>query len=884
MRASPLALVLLVVFPLAAVGQDTRGSLSGLVTDSTGSPIPSARITVRGPSLQGERFADTGAEGSFLVPVLPVGRYEVAVARIGYRETLLTDVTVRLGRTTTLGAIVLTETPVALAPIEARGQRTLIDPVSSAGGVNLTHDLVDDLPVDRNYLGMLDLLPQANTSYLGDERSVAGATGMENRYFVEGADVTDPMRGYYTIDLPYNFIREIEVKTGGYEAEYKSSLGGVLNVVTSSGGNETRVSVFGFFASDQFAGSPRTAGLQLNRSDVSYWDVGATLEGPILRDRLWYNLAYNPLVTGEEVEVPGLEWYPDSEVRHRFAGKLTWQAGPGTNLYATVFGDPASIESVNAPGAFNSGLEPVTADSWLSDRRDGSVTALASLTRTLGSAGLLEASVYRLWREVSVLPRTPGGGDPQLRDFTTATMSGGLYATYVDRMYRTAARIGTSWELGSHLVKVGGEFTLNEYDGDWELENVEKYADDFWTYWELAGGGTASVKSRVPSLYLQDSWAVSPRLRLNAGLRWESQYIVGSDGEVAQRILNEWQPRLGFVFQPGELGSQRIFGSYGRFYQDLPLMVAGLTYNDGLGWRITAFDHDPRLEPSGGTVIFYSGGIAGETEGLAGQHYDELTLGYERQLGGSLKLGARGVFRTLRRAVEDSWTDSAQALVLGNPGHGVLDEYPSAKREYAALELTAEKSFEGRLRLLGSYVLSRTYGNHGGVYGLDVDQLGQPNRSFDYPEMLINGEGLLPQDRTHQLKLAASYRMGFGLTAGGRFLWLTGTPLSELGTCCRQPSRSFVSQRGTAGRTPSIWQLDLRLSYDFGQLMRRQAPARLILDVFNLGNPREAVAFDQVQFYSLDGDGNPANFNPNYGEPTAFQLPVSVRLGVEVGF
>ena len=66
--------------------------------------------------------------------------------------------------------------------------------------------------------------------------------------------------------------------------------------------------------------------------------------------------------------------------------------------------------------------------------------------------------------------------------------------------------------------------------------------------------------------------------------------------------------------------------------------------------------------------------------------------------------------------------------------------------------------------------------------------------------------------------------------------------------------------------------------------MRRQAPARLILDVFNLGNPREAVAFDQVQFYSLDGDGNPANFNPNYGEPTAFQLPVSVRLGVEVGF
>jgi hypothetical protein len=181
-------------------------------------------------------------------------------------------------------------------------------------------------------------------------------------------------------------------------------------------------------------------------------------------------------------------------------------------------------------------------------------------------------------------------------------------------------------------------------------------------------------------------------------------------------------------------------------------------------------------------------------------------------------------------------------------------------------------------------VLSRTYGNHGGVFNLDEDQGGQPNMSYDYPEKLVNAEGLLPQDRTHQLKLAASYRTGFGLTLGGRFLWLTGTPLSEMGTMRIPPNRTFVTQRGTAGRMPSIWELDLRFSYDFGPLMHRQAPARLILDVFNLGNPREAVAFDQVLYFSLDEEGNPANFNPNYGEPTLFQLPASLRLGVEVGF
>ena len=884
MRPPSLAVSLLLLAPLTALAQDTRGGLTGRVVDTKGAPVAAALVTVRGPALQGTRSAATGEQGSFLLAALPLGSYVVEISRLGYRGVELSDVIVRLGRTTTVGAITLSESPVELAPIEARAERTLIDPVSTAGGVNLSPELIDGLPLSRDYLGMLDLLPQANTSYLGDERSIGGATGMENRYFVEGADVTDPMRGFYTIELPYNFIREVEVKTGGYEAEYKSSLGGVLNVVTSSGGNDFRASVFGFYASDQFAGSPRTAGLNLNRTDVRRWDVGATLEGPVLRDRLWYFLAWNPLVSSENAEVPGHDWYPDSEVRHRFAGKLTWRAGPGTNLQATVFGDPANIESVAAPGAFNSGLDPLTADSWLADRRNGSVTALADLTQTLGSGGLLEATVYRTWREVSVQPRTPGGGELQFRDFTTATMSGGLYATYVDRMYRTAVRLGTAWELGAHTLKAGGEYTLNELDTDWELENVERYADDAWTYWELAGSGTAILKSRVPALYAQDSWLISPRLRLNAGLRWESQYLVGSDGEVAQAIPGEWQPRLGFVFQPGELGSQRLFGSFGRFYQDLPLMVAGLTYNDRLGWRISAFDHDPRQDPSGGTVIFDTGGIADETEGLVGQHYDEFTLGYERQLTGSLKLGLRGVHRSLRRAVEDGWVESEGSQVLGNPGYGPLDEYPPAKREYAALELTAEKSFEGRLRLLGSYVLSRAYGNHGGVYNLDADQLGQPNGSWGYPEMLVDAEGLLPQDRTHQLKLAASYRTGFGLTLGGRFLWLTGTPLSELGAGTRSNSRVFLSQRGTSGRMPSIWELDLRFSYDFGSLVRRRAPARLILDVFNLGNPRTAVAFDQMRFYSRDGDGNPTNFNPDYGEPTAFQLPASVRLGVEVGF
>ena len=83
---------------------------------------------------------------------------------------------------------------------------------------------------------------------------------------------------------------------------------------------------------------------------------------------------------------------------------------------------------------------------------------------------------------------------------------------------------------------------------------------------------------------------------------------------------------------------------------------------------------------------------------------------------------------------------------------------------------------------------------------------------------------------------------------------------------------------------PSIFELGLRITYDLGHLLRRDSPARLIFDAFNLGNPRRAVAFDQVRYFGVDEEGNPASPNPHYGEPTAYQLPASVRLGIEVGF
>ena len=133
----------------------------------------------------------------------------------------------------------------------------MIDPSSTTVGLNLASETYEDLPLDRNFRSIVSLALQANTSYLGDEVNISGSTGMENAYFIDGINVTDPFKGATSTNLPYNFVREIEIKTGGYEAEYGRALGGIVNVITPSGGNDFHGQVFGFFTSHRFAGSYR---------------------------------------------------------------------------------------------------------------------------------------------------------------------------------------------------------------------------------------------------------------------------------------------------------------------------------------------------------------------------------------------------------------------------------------------------------------------------------------------------------------------------------------------------------------------------------------------------------------------------------------------------
>jgi hypothetical protein len=281
-----------------------------------------------------------------------------------------------------------------------------------------------------------------------------------------------------------------------------------------------------------------------------------------------------------------------------------------------------------------------------------------------------------------------------------------------------------------------------------------------------------------------------------------------------------------------------------------------------------------------------TGTILPEIEGLRGQHHDEVTLGYERGVGERSTIGIRAIRRRLKMAIDDSLDEDTGTFQIGNPGRGALEEYPRPTRRYDALELTWRREADARYGWLVSYVLSRSEGNYPGLYLTDAE-VALPNGGafFDVPDMLVNAHGRLPNDRTHVLKASGSYRFGFGLNVGTSLLWATGTPLSERGpTAYGGLFYGFIQPRGSVGRTPTLFDLSVRLDYRFKVGASSRVTPRLILDVFHLFSDRTPVAYDQLHYYSLDESGNYTDPNPTYGMPTHYAPPTTARLGLEVSF
>ena len=876
-------LLLIISLTTISFAQDISGNLEGIVTDSLGNPLPGVNITVQSDNLQGLKGTATNQKGYFGIFYLPVGSYKVKISMIGFRELIIENVQVRLGKTTYLGNLKLSAEAINLPEITVSEERNIIDPTATTYGGNLQPKYFDQLPIDRGYQDMVTLLPQANVSFFGDAANIGGATGFENKYFIDGVDVTDPLFGTTGMNLPYNFIQEVELKAGGYESEYISALGGLVNAVTYSGTNDFHGSAFGFFTNNNLTDNPRLGLLDPTQGDISKYDFGFSIRGPIVQEMLWFSVAYNPIFDNHDVEIPVYGTYTDKIVTHSFAAKLTWSASSKLQLIFSANGDPFTEDYVWPGNLTDSTTNP---DLYLEYHTGGMYSASAKGIFTVSSDLLLNASIARVIRHDTGEPATEAGNAAYFYDFITQTQSGGTGGWYDSYRYNTIAKISGTHSFYTHNMSAGIEYKVNGTDNKYFYNSINHDFSAFFDtimYRENIGEGFQTVQQRLPSFYIQDAWQIFPTLRFNVGVRWDGQYVIGSNGELAQTIDVPLQPRLGLIFSPSENGSDKIFGSYGRYVQELNLGT-GMAYSDQ-GYNSTIYYYqDPRYYPEQEPIYseYNQFSIAPEVENLQAQYYDEFSLGYERIIWNNFKIGIQGLYRTLGQAIDDAFILSDFRWGVGNLGKYPLQDRPEAIRDYAALIISIERRGDEHFNFLASYVLSRDYGNYEGLFDAFYHSP-FPNQAMSYDNAFIfeNINGLVPNDRTHVFKFSGSYNFLFGLTAGITFLLESGTPLSEYTIGSFGTGIHFLTPRGSAGRTPTVWDLGARFTYPLP--LMNLFRSRIILDLFHIASQQEPVDIDQ-QKYFVNRSGNPTEPNPTYGQAFRYQPSMSMRLGMEINF
>jgi hypothetical protein len=289
-------LSLVFCFVFAANGQETTGNVEGTITDPSGAIVAGATVELVSQSFR--RTVTTNEEGFFRALQLQPGIYTVNATASNFQPFSRENIQVLLGQTTPVN-IQLGIGSVGAEVTVTGADQLAIDPTSSRIQTNLTEQELEQLPRGTNFTSALKAVPSVRPEPAAAGFSIDGATGVENSFIIDGQEVSNFRTGGLNSNnnLPFQLVRELQVKNSGFEAEFGGATGGVINVVTKSGGNDFRGEIGAEFDTSKLRSNQRQL-LRADESALSYIfprrDEGvdffpsASLSGPIIKDRMWF--------------------------------------------------------------------------------------------------------------------------------------------------------------------------------------------------------------------------------------------------------------------------------------------------------------------------------------------------------------------------------------------------------------------------------------------------------------------------------------------------------------------------------------------------------------------------------------------------------------------
>src|SRR5690349_9463680 len=270
MRFRSLAILLAIALAAStATAQEQRGSIDGVVKDSSGAVLPGATVEAKNTATGVTLPAVTDAAGRFRFPSVQTGTYDVTASLSGFRPMTVPDVLIALGQIKTLDFAL----PVAgvAESVNVTALSPVIDVKQSTRATNIRAEQVEYLPHARDFTSLVIQAPGANIEpKSGNGITVDGSSAAENRYVIDGMETTDVIKGQSGKDILTDFVEEVQVKSSGYSAEYGGSTGAVINVITKSGTNQFHGSALTYWQGDSVAGAFNpTLRLQLTNSNAA---------------------------------------------------------------------------------------------------------------------------------------------------------------------------------------------------------------------------------------------------------------------------------------------------------------------------------------------------------------------------------------------------------------------------------------------------------------------------------------------------------------------------------------------------------------------------------------------------------------------------------------
>lgn len=743
--------LLLVLGLSAAFAQERFSDITGTVTDPTGAVLPNTQVTLSNKTTSRTYELQTNSAGVYLARNIEPGHYKMRFELKGFTPFEVPDVNLLVGKSLQVDAKLQVGSTTETVTISE--DAPLIDFSSTKVATNVTVEEFDRMPKGRTFQQLALTATSVNAGDIEGGFQVNGASGAENQFNIDGVSTTSLINGKSRQNAMFEILQEVQVKSGGIDAEYGGAMGGVISAITKSGGNNFHGDLHYYLSGNKLNAGPtrrllmdpateRTARhLQDSKFKDDQNEIGGSLGGPFIKNKLYFFTAFSPRIRREDRTV-GLSngTTPDTFEReqsyHMWFNKLSWDVSNRIRANFSYLWTPT--KSVGRLPAFDSGPNQSTQtlasaapnktigffspQTNYTGQIDMTPTATSLVTLRGGrfwdnfkTTGIPGISATEYANSAASLPfEIPAN----LRQSTGFSNTPRVINTQYDLATRTFFQADVNKFVnfaGQHNFK-GGWGVSKTVNKIFEAYPGGGYTRIFWNaalntplgqaqrgtygYYEVNDRGTrGSTGGTIQNLYFQDTWRVIPRLTLSLGVRVENEKVPSFRRDIRDNAFefgfgDKIAPRLGASFDMFGDGRIKLYGSWGRTFDWVKYELSRGTFG-GDTWVIhyralDTLDVFNLAQNKPGRNIWSAApnGVRDRRvpafdvvdPDIKPMSADLISAGVELTLAPQTVLRAGYVRNTLRRTIEDLGALNAagdEVYIYANPGEGQATLQPT---------------------------------------------------------------------------------------------------------------------------------------------------------------------------------------------------------------